>query len=240
MKPITIVMPYYNQPLMLEYQLRAFAAYPAGLRDWLYLNLVDDGSRIPAEPIVRASGLLDSAMTVRLYRTKVDVLWNQEFAVNLGVSQAGTEWFAHLDIDHEMPIETASALVNNQHDPWVAYSFKRLCADGKHREIHEALFFMAKELFMRIGGFDERFAGEYLPSDRDFNQRVRHLGHADRRTLPEYLITHDESYSIPDASAIQWQAHVVVEAGEQRYRDILVERAAGPTKFLTFPWERIL
>jgi hypothetical protein len=240
MKPITIVMPYYNQPLMLAHQLKTFIQYSRETHLMMYLNLVDDGSRIPAEPIVRESGILDSAMTVSLYHTLVDVPWNQEFAVNLGVSQVDTEWFAHIDIDHEMPEATARALIYEQHDPWVAYSFRRVRAEGQRRDIHEALFFMTKTLFMGAGGFDERFAGAYLPSDRDFNQRVRHRGHADRRTLGVHLITHDESYSIKDASAIQDQPHIVDAAGEAQYWKILAERGDGPTQFLTYPWERVL
>jgi hypothetical protein len=240
MKPVTIVMPYYNQPLMLAHQLRVFSEYKGETRGHLYLHLVDDGSQIPAEPIVRESGLLDSALTVRLYRTMVDVPWNQEFAVNLGVFQAETEWFAHVDIDHEIPEETARALIYLQHDPWVAYSFSRVYARGRRRDIHEALFFMTKKLFLDTGGFDERFAGAYLPSDRDFNQRVRHRGHGDRRVLPFYLLTHDEDGGIADASAIVSQPHIVSAEGETQYEKILADRGAGPTKFLTYPWERIL
>jgi hypothetical protein len=251
MKAISVVMRYYNQPLMLRHQLGVIASYSETVRQHLYLIFVDDGSPIPAEPIIRESGLLSSAATIRLYRSLVDIPWNQEFATNLGVAHTETQWFLHLDIDHEAPPETMQALITEAHDPTCYYLFQRRLAgpvdmltphyDGLYAP---GLWFMTKDVFDRADGLDERFAGRYLPSDRDF--RVR-LIRAQAQTifLPHYLLVHDENRpgAIPDASAVcgDVPGHVVDAEGEALYEQILANRGRqNPTIRLSFPWERVL
>lgn len=240
MKPVSVVLRFYNQPVMLLHQLRAINAYPGWVRELLHVVLVDDGSEdMTALDVTKVYGVPNLG-SFRLYRTKVDVPWNQEFATNLGVSQVRTDWLIHLDLDHEMPPETAAELVSGDHDPRDCYVFPRVVAKrGTERMWAPGLFFMTKDLYDRAGGMDERFAGEYLPSDRDFCQRLERVMRR-RVLLPHKLVIHDEDDGIPDASALVGTPHEVGEAGERRYDRIMLARGTRPPLALTYTWERLL
>jgi hypothetical protein len=224
---------------MLAYQLRALNAYPGEVRELLHAVLVDDGSPTPAVAVLADYGVPNLG-SFRVFRTLVDVPWNQEFATNLGVSQVETEWLMHLDIDHEMPPETAAELVFGNHRESDVHVFPRVVATrGLPRLWAPGLWFLTKRLYDLAGGMDERFAGAYLPSDRDFCQRLERIMWA-RVVLPCPLIVHDEDDGIPDASSIRSTPHVVGDAGEALYSKIIAFRAGRPPLRLTYPWERVL
>lgn len=239
MKPVSFVIRFYNQPLMLRHQLETINAYPVELREKLHVVIVDDGSRdMTAVDVIKVYGIPNLA-SFRLFRTTIDIRWNQEFATNLGVSQVTTDWLLHLDIDHECPPDTLRHLIEREHDSGTVYLFQRqVAATGTHRTMAPGLWFITKALFDRAGGLDERFAGRYYPSDRDFMTRLERRAHAKISVLKDALTVYDES-QIADASACLEAPHIVDAEGELQFAKIVEARGDRPTWRLTYPWEQI-
>ena len=217
---------YYENPRMLERQLSNFRDYEPQVRDHVTLILVDDGSP-------RAPARIESCpVKHKLYRHLVDVRWNQHACRNLGVSQAETEWVVMTDIDHLVPRETAQALVYDKHDAERAYRFSRVLAPGliRHKP-HANSWFMARSLFDRCGGYDERFAGIY-GTDSDFGHRLKRRARV--QMLQENLVLIPRAL-VADASTTHYERTLEPD----RIRQIVETRGADEPVRLTFPWERV-
>lgn len=240
-KHISLVIRYYDQPLMLSFQIGALAALHPDVKRYLDVVIVDDGSPRPAlHTLLRMDACkLVAPANLKLYRIMVDVPWNQEAATNVGVANVETEWLLHLDIDHVAPQETLWNLITKPHNPETVYLFQRQWSDGRTRTMAPGLWFLTKTMFDKAGGLEERFSGRYLPSDRDFMQRIERRADGKVQVLKDVLIVHDES-EIPDASALLGAPHIVGPEGEALYDQILQDRGDGPPLRLTFPWESVL
>lgn len=173
MARITVCMAYYLNPGMLDRQLSAFAALPPVVRDELRLIVVDDGS--PSNP---AEGR-PIGMPLSIYRIEVDVRWNQDAARNVAARQADSRWLLLTDIDHLVPRGTFEGLLARKWEKTKAYKFGRMTLDedGKAPVLtdyhsHPNSWFLTRDMYWRIGGYDERFAGHY-GTDAEFRDRVQ-------------------------------------------------------------------
>jgi len=177
MKKITLILPYYENPGMLRHQLETILSYSDVVKSQLDVTIIDDGS--PRNP---AKIDLKTGIKIRLFRTKVDVPWNQDFCRNLGVVHARTPWVLLTDMDHVVPQETFENLIRNEFKTFVAYKFSRRNAPNLDAyKPHPNSWFMTRELYQSIGGYDERFAGWY-GTDGDFRNRIEK--HATITDLP--------------------------------------------------------
>jgi len=175
-KHCTIVLPYYENPRFLDGQLTRFEQFPPELSAHIDLIVCDDASqRHQAEDVIRRhSGKIALGTGYRLFRnTGLDIAWNWIGARNRGAHEAWPEsWLLMTDMDHVLPQSTAEALVYGKHDPGTVYAFERLEHSGERIHPHSASFFMTREMFWKIGGYDERFAGHY-GSDGQYRKRLR-------------------------------------------------------------------
>lgn len=236
-RPITLVLPFYENPGMLREQQRAWRAYPAELKAQLRVIVVDDGSPSrPALPAVEPTGVA----SFRLYRTAVDVRWNWLFCRNLGVQEADTTWVLLTDIDHVVPSQTLTALMTDrQLNPLDVYRFSRV--DAPHLtpyKPHPNSWFLTRKLFDQIGGYDERFSGFY-GTDAEFRDRV----HATARAVVmrgDVLIRYPREV-LADASTTTYGRKE--EQDRINVQRIRAERAAVPNwrpLRVTFPYKRLV
>lgn len=232
LRAITLVLPYYENPGMFTAQQAAWAALPEAIRAHLHVIVVDDGSpQSPARPHVAAQ----SVASFRLYRTLVDVRWNWLFCRNLGVAEASTEWVFLTDMDHVVAWSTWYALMTGKLDARCVYRFSRVDApDMTPYKPHPNTWFLTRQMFDRIGGYDERFSGFY---GTDFDFRDRAHEHASVVMRDELVIRYPREV-IPDASTTTYVRKAPFDKPNV-YR-IKAERGAAPTQRLTFPWERVL
>jgi hypothetical protein len=184
-KRFTLVLPYYDNPQFLKTQIHWWGTYPPHLRAHLSAIVVDDGSPLPAAPVLEHCA---QPFPIRLFRIGVDCRWNWLAARNIGAHEAADGWILLTDMDHMLPASTADALIYGQHDPSVVYAFSRIEHTGEAIAPHSASFFMTKQMFWKIGGYEERFSGFY---GTDGRYRKRLVTTAPLMILSDRLVRHE-------------------------------------------------
>lgn len=234
MRKLTLCLPYYMNAGMLREQCRRLRALPADLKQELAVIVVDDGS-----PDGDAQGE-DIGCPLSIFKIGVDIRWNQDAARNIAAHQADSKWLLLTDIDHLVPSDTFARILERKLSKGVVYRFSRetLEANGETTPYkpHPNSWLMRCEMYERIGGYDERFAG-YYGTDADFRNRVN--ANAEVVMLDEVLIRVPRTV-IPDASTTTY-LRKQPEDGENLAR-IKAERVLDgfwrPLR-LTFPYRQI-
>lgn len=244
MKPkITLVYPYYNNPLMFVEQQRIWSEYPQAVRDAVEMIVTDDCS--PREPAIRYV-MNPRNFRLRLYRIGVDIRWNWLAAKNLGAYQAEGEWLLLTDIDHVVPVETIEYLLDCIELGTVSYkkyyTFDRVDAPGlTPYKIHPNSYFMTKKGFWRVGGYDEDFSG-YYGTDGYFRACVNRIFKKDGEVhLGGVNLIRYSREVICDASTTDFQRKTELDKSREKKDKMKRKLENGlPPKSLTFPWEQVL
>jgi hypothetical protein len=230
MRDATLVMAYYENNDMLAAQLDALSKMSKEVRKHLRVIVVDDGS--PFHP-ARASA---AGCPVTIYRIKVDIRWNQDAARNIGVFHAETEWVLITDMDHMVPEQTWQYLTTADLNNYAAYKFARVSAPAMTPyKPHPNSYFMTREMYQRIGGYDERFAG-YYGTDGDFRDRINSAAPVINLKCPLIRVPREH---IHDASTTRYARK---SPEDQRIREIKAARSKIPgwrPVNLSFPYERV-
>lgn len=231
MKPITIVLAYYENAKMLCRQCDNFRSFPNDIKDHLRLIVVDDGS--PKHP----AQFEDIGFPFDIYRVSQDVRWNQDACRNIGVHHAETEWVLLTDMDHMIPLHTAKGLIRGGHDKGTVYRFGRVSLPGyESYKPHPNSWFLTKNTYDKAGGYDERFAGWY-GTDSDIRERLKTVARI--LDLKDTLVRVPREV-VPDASTTTYKRKTP-EDGEAIKR-IKAERAGDPDwrpLRMTFPYVKV-
>ena len=142
--------------------------------------IVDDGSVPPLEGLSTAA---TRDKSIRLIRTQDFRPWTQPAARNFGVDGARGEILAFIDVDHIISQKAVWELCRFTGD---RIDWRRIPASldeyghlepaaGKARKPAAGIFAMRAEIYRKLGGFDERFCGEYGFDDLDFLERFNKL-----------------------------------------------------------------
>ena len=159
--------------------------------DWELL-LMDDGSApaIISRLHPQAKEILEKS-NFQLIETHDTRSWSEPAASNTGAKLAQGKYYFHTDIDHIVTAESIAAINNND---FQKMTFTRtwgildedgnICTDidilkqyGLKDELigkigtHANTFAMDRQIFLDLGGFDEKFCGDYGRHDADFNDR---------------------------------------------------------------------
>ena len=247
---ITIINPYYDNPEMLIRQFRQWRSYSPEVLRCLKVIVVDDCSpNYPAKNVLVGIrwGVEKFNFQFRfsLYRIKVNVRWNWLVCRNLGAEEADKDsWLLLTDIDHLVPDDTMNYLwwgvENGKFNKKRFYLFARVDAPNlTPYKRHPNSYFMHRDLYWKIGGYDEEFSGHYGTDGMYRRRAVRVAGEG--RPLDVPLIRYPREV-IPDASTTEFKRK------EGRDPDILKnirreKKLAGridDIKVLTFPWEKLL
>lgn len=225
-KPVTLILPYYENPRFLTQQLAWWGTYPAHLREHFSVMLVDDGS--PNHPA--ASVLADVPVSLRLFRIDVDVRWNWLAARNIGAKHA-EGWLLLTDMDHVLPESTLDALVYGQHDARTIYGFSRMESTGEVKAPHPNSWFMTRSMFWNVGGYDETLSGHY---GTDGSWRRRLAKTAPMAILADRLIRHEY---VTDSSTTTYKRKQPVDAAVKTL-DKSGQKGFTP-KVLSFPYHQV-
>lgn len=236
-RDLTLILPYYENPEMFRQQQRAWHDYPEELKARFHVIVVDDGS--PTKParweVLGGVGLA----SFRLYRIGVDVRWNWLACRNLGAAEALTDWMLMTDMDHVLPPETLTEILTGKLKRERVYRFARVSAPTMepYKE-HPNSWLFTREMFLKIGGYDERFSGFY-GTDGEFRGRVEAAAE-DIVILPVPLIRYPREV-IADASTTVYGRKEPQDV--ENVRAIREARALIPNwrpKRLSFPWEQLI
>lgn len=245
---VTLVLPYYRQPLMLKRQMDEWERFPAGY-DFI---VVDDGSPEPAlEVLAHASEALRKRL--KLFRITVDIPWNRGGARNLGTSQSHKDWIIHADTDHVLPVGAAEALLEHEPKALRWYRFRRWRqgrADFTRKkdqippgvtfgEIHPHIdsYLIQRKTYDGLGGYDEDYSG-MLGGGSAFLNRLE-AGFGPPKILPLPICLHVYTTDrIADASI------TTLDRDTQQGKDLRRRKEANkrtiPINSIRFPWVRIL
>lgn len=178
---LSIIHPFYNEPIRLKTHIDTWKTYSQEMLDAVTFVLVDDGSS--PELLLWANFYRIKVPHLEVYRIMEDLKWNTPGALNLGIIQAPTDWVLFMDSDCMMDPEDVEKLLNFEPDPSIAYYFPRnRVSNSDHVRTAKAdrylpcAVLIRKDLFYAVGGFDEDFTGSrsggYAMFDNDFTTRI--------------------------------------------------------------------
>lgn len=229
-KHVTLVYPYYENPIFLACQLYLWSRYPKELRENISAIIVDDGSPDnPAEKVLKASFGYPT-FPIKLFRIEVDVRWNWLAARNIAMAEADG-WCIATDMDHMIPVETMEALVYGRHDEGTIYRFTRHEHTGKVIHPHPNSWFMTRKMFWKFGGYDEALSGYY---GTDGEARRRWVKTAPVRTLTNHLIRHEKQ---GDSSTTRYDRKEPID--EMAQRMIKSRGKNWSPRVLSFPFHEV-
>lgn len=253
LEAVTVVLPYYRQPLMLARQLEEWVQFPLGFE----FVVVDDGSEEAAEPVIReflaTRGDIMLARELRLFRITVDIPWNRGGARNLGTQQARTPWLIHLDTDHVLPASTAPSLLafNPAPDRW--YRFRRwrqgradftrkkdkLPPETRFGEIHPHIdsYLIESQTYWRAGGYDEDYSG-CLGGGTAFLRRLE-ASAGPPLIAPDPAALHVYTTDVIADASVRTLSRDTA-AGKDLTRRKQATGAGAPVHPVRFPWVRVL
>lgn len=252
---LSLVMPYYRNPLMLARQYRVWREeWPAWHKDLVDVVIVDDGSPEPAADVERSGHL----PFIRIFRVLEDRPWHQHGARNLGAREALADYLLMTDIDHVVPPETIRWCVDfpRPSTPKDVVTFGRVDApagdwladdaDKMERTIardgrikpHVNSFLLTKELYWSVGGYDESYCGLY-GTDNKFRRRLYAKGREVH--YPASLLIRVGRDVIPDASTVAARKEARDPGAKKRVENAKSARGeANKIVTLDFPWERVV
>lgn len=235
-------MPTYLNSGMIALQYEGWAAWSQGIKDRTKIILVDDGSPEPVADVPRPEGLPD----LQIYRVTEDRPWHQHAARNLGAHVADEGWMLLTDMDHVLEEAAARALFEEKLDPERIYTMHRFEADTRKPTLgkdgrpkpHPNSFVLTRELYWRIGGYDEDYCGIY-GTDGLFRMRAAERALRGHLNIPLIRYWRD---LVPDASTTTLARKEGREPGakERVAREKAERGEADVIKVLQFPWVRVL
>lgn len=229
-KTVTFIYPYYENPKFLAHQLEVWRGYSAPVRERVRIIVVDDGS--PDHPAERVLERCVMPLRLRLFRIEVDVRWNWLAARNIGMRWAFDGWCALTDMDHVIEDDVAMSLISMNHQPGVIYRFSRREHTGQVIHPHPNSMFMTKEMFWKVGGYDEALSGHY-GTDGDWRRRCAET--APVRLMRDQLVRHEYQ---GDSSTTRYKRKQPEDAGKKA---IIARRGKGwKPKTLSFPYHEVV
>lgn len=215
MRRINYVIPYYNNPLMLQQQIENFSTWGRLLNRFRIL-IIDDGSAIPAK----------ADPEIEIYRIEEDIPWNQHGARNLGAHLC-KGWTIFADIDHVLDAKNVRRVLAHKASPSCFYRFI-----GRAGPCYNQ-FLMTTDLYWKAGGYDEDYCGHY-GGDGEFNRHIKMFA---EDALIDAQLLHVGRETIPDAST----TGLVRDTAAARAIRLKKEEAGDtyPRNPMRFTWHKV-
>jgi len=240
---ITIAMPYYEAPEMLRVHLDYWCKYPDHIAEQFSVVIVDDGSpNFPAEEVLKESSL--PKFSIQLFRVDKNIPWNHGGARNLSMDRAPEGWVLTMDIDLVLDAMAAERLVEMELSPWKIYKPDRLDlinGEWTPAKRHPESFIMTRDMFWRVGGFDEDFTGYWNGPFTPFRKALKRTGRIEDLDNV-YLKNH--ALLVEGAMVSEWgrrgsEYDVRTNPNMLRMRRI-ADRHYNPVNPLRFEWRQVI
>lgn len=220
---VSVVMAYFNNPMMLQRQYAQFMAYPEHVRRAVEYIVVDDCSDEGKQAVPPPAGW---DIRFQLWRQEIKLRWNQDSCRNHGAFKASFRFLLLTDMDHLIPAETLADLTLGEWPDSKAFRFSRVNDQTFDTyKPHPNSWFMSRLLYDRVGGYDERLAGLY-GTDGDFRSRLAKA--ATLEQLPQTLIRVGREHT-PDASTPREYGRKTEQDG-RRISELIAKRGKNPPR----------
>jgi hypothetical protein len=173
MNKIGLVMPYYDNPLMLRKHIDQWMVYSPEAKRRIQFIIVDDCTpQTPAANVFLHAWGSARPLDFMVYRVQVDQPWGQDAARNIGMKHVEALWSLMTDMDHvlnQVQVEKMIRFVDDVAYRGHYYLPARVKANMAQYHRHPNTFLFHKEDFWNMGGYDEDFVGHY-GSDGNFRK----------------------------------------------------------------------
>ena len=245
---LTIVVPFYDDFNRLELQFKNWRKFSQKVRDKLHIILVDDCSPNPL--ILPPSKLKRINFDLSIYRITTDLKWNTPGALNLGITQAPTEWVFIMDSDCLIePDMIEKLMVELTPEQRFIYWFRRrrITNDPKkagNKKYLPCTILFNKTMFHEIGGFDEDFTGGHNDGygffDNDFGYKSEEFVYTQGRVRGVKITEYMEDIVGPNVQQrTNVRATVELEINRKMYREKCLGQIPRSTDILRFEWEKL-
>ena len=196
---ISLIHPFYNDEKRLELQVDNWMTWPDEICKLVDVTLIDDHSDRPLKIDKKAwKKLRNKGLQVRIFRIENNLKWNTPGALNLGFTVAPKKWALTMDSDCFFDADNMRKLLftfRPRTDRIWKFKRKRYGTTEPKSWLENnrwlpCTMLMSKEIFFRVGGFDEDFTGHYTGGygmfDTYFDRCAKELGY--RRAIAEGII----------------------------------------------------
>lgn len=237
---ISLVYPYYDNPMMFQVQQLHWNKLwnLKSLHGKFEVLVTDDASpKHPAKDFM----VQDIRFPFKLFRIKKNVRWNWIAAKNVGAHEAAGSWLCLTDMDHMWLGNTLENLMimveKGDADPNVLYTFERLDAPNfTHYKYHPNTYFISRDLFWKIGGYDEDFSG-YYGTDGYWRKRALQVAKGLTHLKDLYVLRYPREV-IADASTTEYLRKTEFDK-EKKPLMAAKLKLNKPIKSMTFEYERL-
>jgi glycosyltransferase involved in cell wall biosynthesis len=220
---VSLIVPAHNEEQLLGATLRTLAASAAAMEETFEVIVVDDGSTDRTAEIAREHGARVVAVNVRHIAA----------ARNAGAREARGRLFVFIDADTQVP----ETVLRHALDAWragaVGGGAMAIFEEGAPRWATAMIFvtcwfmrrarwaagcfvFVRRDIFERVGGFDERFyAGEEIHLSRAVKKHGRFV------IIPEVVTTSGRKADRFTLGQTAWMVLRLLRPGSTKSRDRL-------------------
>ena len=154
MEKLRIIYPYFDNPGMLELQVKNWNRYEGEFRDAIRIIVIDDCSSKNPVPILEKC-----KAPVRCFKLLNRYPWNMHQCRNIGAKEAckasENMWMFMSDIDIMLTPEMAYTMMDRDLDPNKHYTMERTFApDFTDRKTHVNTFLVKHAAFWQVNGYD--------------------------------------------------------------------------------------
>jgi hypothetical protein len=158
MNKIGLVMPYYDNPLMLRKHIDQWMVYSPEAKRRIQFIVVDDCTpQTPAANVFLHAWGSARPLDFMVYRVQVDQPWGQDAARNIGMKHVEALWSLMTDMDHvlnQVQVEKMIRFVDDVAYRGHYYLPARVKANMAQYHRHPNTFLFHKEDFWNMGGYD--------------------------------------------------------------------------------------
>lgn len=247
---VSLIHPFYNDEKRMALHYDIWEKWSERVCKNVNITLIDDGSPTPLViPEDKKALFIQKGVKITVYRILKDLKWNTPGALNLGVLMAPNPWVLFMDSDCFFDSENWEKILDYSPDIHRITKFPRKrYGDSAKEDIRTTRYLpcamlMHRNVFTKIGGFDEDFTGEnskgYGFFDNEFDGRAIKLeAYSTKYCVATHIVAGEWMPSCYKGSIVQRSHH-----HQNTNKHLMYKKENGEVpqnrKILNFPWQQV-